>query len=182
VVFARSNRSTILFAWGVVGVAVLLLVGAAVLILSGLDVAAFLVGTPALVAAAVVLRTALRLRRRPAGRLGFFRDRLVLVRGRAALQARWDLVETVTLADQADWAAARWPALILTDRLTVGLGAARRFSFRPASFGVDPVACRDLMLQLRDDPKLRNRLPEFDSAQDLLRRPLHTGELIRPEL
>jgi hypothetical protein len=182
VIFARSNRSMILFAWGAAAAAVLLLVGALALLVAGLDVAAFFVGIPALVAAAVVLRTLLRLRRWPAGRLGFFRDRLVLVRGRATIEGHWDLMEGVTLAEQGDWAAASWPAVTLTDRLTVRLRPARRFSFRPAAFGVDPAACRDLMLRLRDDPALRQRLPEFSSELDLLRRPLRTGELIRPEL
>jgi len=106
----------------------------------------------------------------------------VLVQGRTELQAQWDLVETVTLADQGDWAAARWPELSLTDRLTVRLRPARRFSFRPATFGVEPAACRDLVLRLRDERALRDRLPEFDSALDLMSRPLHMGELIRPEL
>jgi hypothetical protein len=182
VVFARSNRSMILFAWWAAAVAALLLVGALALLLAGLAVAAYLVGTPGLVAAAVVLRTVLRLRRWPGSRLGFFRDRLVLVQGRSATEAPWDLMERVTLAEQGDWAAASWPAITLTDRLTVALRPAGRFSFRPAAFGVDPAACRDLVLRLRDSPALRRRLPELGSTRDLLARPLRTGELIRPEI
>jgi hypothetical protein len=182
VIFARTNRPMVLFAWSAVGIAVLLLLGAAALVLLDDALAALVIGMLAAVALAVVLRTALRLRRWPAGRLGFFRDRLVLVQGRTELQAPWDLVETVTLADQGDWAAARWPELSLTDRLTVRLRPARRFSFRPATFGVEPAACRDLVLRLRDERALRERLPEFDSSLDLMSRPLHTGELIRPEL
>jgi hypothetical protein len=37
------------------------------------------------------------------------------------------------------------------------------------------------MLRLRDDVALRDRLPEFH-ARDLASMPLHTGELVRPEL
>jgi hypothetical protein len=44
------------------------------------------------------------------------------------------------------------------------------------------VACRDLILRLRDDAKMRARLPEFDSALDLSERPVVTGELITPHL
>jgi hypothetical protein len=182
VIFARTNRSMVLFAWAAAGVAALLLAAALALLLDGQPPAALAVGLLAAVALAVVLRTILRLRRWPAGRLGFFQDRLVLVQGRTELQAQWDQVETVTLADQGDWAAARWPELRMTDRLTVRLRSARRFSFRPATFGVEPAACRDLVLRLRDERPVRDRLPEFDSSLDLTSRPLLTGELIRPEL
>jgi hypothetical protein len=182
VIFARSNRSTLLFGWVVLGVVVALGAGAAALLLVARPLAALLVGMLALLALATMLRTALRLRRWPAARLGLFRDRLVLVQGRTEFQAQWDELDTVTLADQGDWAAGRWPEIRLTDRLTLRLRPRRRYSFRPAAFGLDPAACRDVMLRLRDDPALRRRLPEFDSPLDLVSRPLHTGDLIRPEL
>jgi hypothetical protein len=181
VVFARSRRSTVRFAAAAVAVAVALVAAALVVLLKGYDLAALVLGMLAAVAAATVARTVIRLRRWPRSRLGFFRDRLVLVQGRTELQARWEQVETVTLADQGDWAAARWPEIRLTDRLTVRLRPKRRISFRPATFGVEPAACRDLMLRLRDDVALRDRLPEFH-ARDLTSMPLHTGELVRPEL
>jgi hypothetical protein len=44
------------------------------------------------------------------------------------------------------------------------------------------MACRDLILKLRDDPKLRVRLPEFDSLRDLAISPVVAGELIEPRL
>jgi hypothetical protein len=182
VLFARSNRSTVRFAAAVLAVAFALAGGAALALVRSSAQAAVGLGVLAIVAAAVVARTALRLHRWPNGRLGFFRDRLVLVQGRVELQAAWERLDTVTLADQGDWAAARWPEVTLTDRLTVRMRPARRFSFRPATFGVEPAACRDLMLRLRDEPGLRTRLPEFDSARDLTSMPLHTGELVRPEL
>ena len=181
-IFARSNRSILLFGWAVVGVAVVLASAGATLLLTGRYLGALVAGMLALVAVAVVVRTALRLRRWPAARLGFFRDRLVLVQGRTELQAPWEQLDTVTLADQGDWAAGRWPEVRLTDRLTLRLRPGRRFSFRPVIFGVEPAACRDLMLRLRDEEALRKRLPEFDSPLDLVSRPLHTGNLIRPEL
>ncbi len=181
-VFARSSRSTVRFAAAVLAVALALAAAAAAALTRGYGLAALSLGMVAVVAAAVVARTALRLRRWPTSRLGFFRDRLVLVQGRVELQAPWERLDTVTLADQGDWAAASWPGITLTDRLTVRLRPARRFSFRPATFGVEPAACRDLMLRLRDEPALRERLPPFDSARDLTSMPLHTGELVRPEL
>jgi hypothetical protein len=182
VVFARSNRSTIRFATAAAVVAMAIVAASASALLKGFDLAALVLGMLSAVAAAVVARTVLRLRRWPRSRLGFFRDRLVLVQGRVELQAPWERLDTATLADQGDWAKARWPEISLTDRLTVRLRPARRFSFRPATFGVEPAACRDLMLRLRDEPSLRSRLPEFDSIRDLTSRPLHTGELVRPEL
>lgn len=169
------------FAAVAVAVVVVLAAAAGAALLRGYDLAGLVLGMLTSVAAAVVVRTALRLRRWPTSRLGFFRDRLVLMQGTTELQARWEQLETVTLADQGDWAAARWPEITLTDRLTVRLRPERRISFRPATFGVEPAACRDLMLRLRDDVALRERLPEFGS-RDLSSMPLHTGELVRPEL
>lgn len=180
-VFARSKRSTARFAAAAVAVAVGLLAVALAVLLRGYDLAALALGMLAAVACATVARIVIRLRRWPRSRLGFFRDRLVLMQGTTELQARWEQLETVTLADQGDWAAARWPEITLTDRLTVRLRPERRISFRPATFGVEPAACRDLMLRLRDDVALRERLPEFGS-RDLSSMPLHTGELVRPEL
>jgi hypothetical protein len=182
VVFARSNRSAVRLAAAALIAALALAVGAVVALAMGADQVALVAGTPAIVAGAVVARTALRLRRWPIGRLGFFRDRLVLIQARVELQAAWERMETVTLADQGDWAASRWPEIRLTDRLTVRMRPSRRFSFRPATFGVEPAACRDLMLRLRDEQALRARLPVFDSALDLTSMPTHTGELVRPEL
>jgi hypothetical protein len=39
-----------------------------------------------------------------------------------------------------------------------------------------------MILRLRDDAKLRARLPEFDSARDLAATPVVAGELIEPRL
>ena len=181
-VFARSNRSTVRFAAAAFAVTVSIAAAAGAALLTGYGLAGLVLGMLTAVAGAVVARTVLRLRRWPSSRLGFFRDRLVLVQGRTELQAPWERLDTVTLADQGDWAAARWPEIRLTDRLTVRLRPTRRFSFRPATFGVEPAACRDLMLRLRDEPELRARLPDFGSVRDLASMPLHTGELVRPEL
>lgn len=181
-IFARSNAPTVTFGATSLAVAVTLVAWAAALAVVGYRLASLVLGMLAAVALAVVVRTARRLRRWPISRLGLFRDRLVLVQGRMELQAAWDQVETATLADQGDWSAGRWPGLALTDRLTIWLRSARRFSFRPASFGLDPGACRDLVLRLRDEPALRLRLPEFDSILDLSTRPVQTGQLIHPQL
>ena len=180
-VFARSKRSTVRFGAAALAVALALASAGAATLLQGYDLAALVLGMLAVVALAGLARTALHVRQWPRSRLGFFRDRLVLVQGRTELQARWEQVDTVTLADQGDWAASRWPEITLTDRLTVRVRPSRRISFRPATFGVEPAACRDLMLRLRDDAPLRSRLPEFH-ADDLDSMPLHTGDLVQPDL
>jgi hypothetical protein len=162
--------------------ALLLFAGTAALALRARVWDAVALGLLAVVAAAVVARFAIRLRRWPGGRLAVFRDRVVLVSGRLELQAAWVEIQTASLADRSEWAWASWPEIRLTERLSVRLRSGRSFSFRPKRFGLEPVACRDLFLTLRDDPRARDRLPVFDSALDLAVRPLHTGELIRPQL
>ena len=115
----------------------------------------------------------------PPARLCLFRDRILLVRGRTVTTAVWDRVEVVTLA-QAPNAQAALPAVKLGNRLTLVLEPPNRpLVFRPADLGLKPVTCRDLILELRDDPAARARLPEFDSALDLRGRPVTAGELDR---
>jgi hypothetical protein len=86
-------------------------------------------------------------------------------------------METVTLADPASW-----PDLRLTDRLTIQCRNEAPVAFTPAQFGLHPVACRDLILRLRDHSTLRARLPEFDSVRDLAGSEVMAGELIEPRL
>ncbi|HYR49846.1 MAG TPA: hypothetical protein VES90_06670 [Candidatus Eisenbacteria bacterium] len=113
----------------------------------------------------------------PSGKLGFFRDRLVVILGRHEMRALWAAMETVTLSEPGSW-----PQVKLTDRLTIHLKNEPALAFKPAQFGLAPAACRDLILRLRDDPRLRARLPEFDSARDLAISPVVAGELIEPRL
>lgn len=120
---------------------------------------------------------AIQLRRWPARKLALFRDRLVVIQGRHEMRAVWSLIETVTLAE-----TDAWPDFRLTDRLTIQSRNEAPLRFRPAVFGLEPTACRDLILRLRDDAKLRSRLPEFDSARDLAISPVVSGELIEPRL
>jgi hypothetical protein len=75
-----------------------------------------------------------------------------------------------------------WPTVKITDRLTIRFKNEAPLSFKPAAFGLLPVACRDLIVRLRDDPRLRSRLPEFDSVRDLALGPVVAGELIEPRL
>ncbi len=93
------------------------------------------------------------------------------------MRALWGRMESVTLTDPN-----AWPSVRLTDRLTIQLRDEQPVSFKPARVGLDPVACRDLILRLRDDPKLRTRLPEFDSLRDLAISPVVAGELIEPRI
>jgi len=115
----------------------------------------------------------------PPARLCFFRDRILLFRGRTVTTAVWDRLAVVTLA-QASGAKTPLPAVKLGNRLTLVLEPPNRpLVFRPVDFGLKPVTCRDLILELRDDPAARARLPEFDSALDLRGRPVTAGELDR---
>lgn len=120
---------------------------------------------------------AAQLRRWPLAKLALFRDRLLVIQGRHEMRAVWSLMETVTLAEPA-----AWPNVRLTDRLTIHSRNEEPLSFKPAAFGLEPAACRDLILRLRDDSRLRARLPEFDSARDLAVSPVVAGELIEPRL
>jgi hypothetical protein len=137
----------------------------------------------------VVVSAAAQLRSWPLAMLGFFRDRLVIIQGRHEIRAVWTLMETVTLSDPGSW-----PRIRLTDRLTIRFRNEPPLGFRPAQFGLEPAACRDLIVRLREDARLRARLPEFDSARDLAvsarergpagphRLPVVAGELIEPRL
>jgi hypothetical protein len=118
-----------------------------------------------------------KLRMWPSGRLGFFRDRLVVIQGKHETSVLWATMETVTLSEPDSW-----PRVKLTDRLTVNFKSEPPLRFKPAGFGLEPAACRDLILRLRDDSRLRARLPEFDSARDLAISPVVAGELIEPRL
>jgi len=118
-----------------------------------------------------------KLRKWPAGRLGFFRDRLVVIQGKHEMSVVWGAMETVTLSEPNSW-----PHVRLTDRLTMNFKNEPPLRFKPAQFGLDPSACRDLILRLRDDSRLRARLPEFDSVRDLAISPVVAGELIEPRL
>lgn len=126
---------------------------------------------------ALALRSAIQLRKWPPGRLALFRDRLLVILGRHEMRAVWANMEAVTLAE-----AHSWPKVRLTDRLTIQFKNEPPLSFKPATFGLEPAACRDLILQLRDDPNLRAKLPEFDSLRDLAISPVVAGELIEPRL
>ena len=127
-------------------------------------------------AVAVAAWACLNLRAWPPCKLAFFRDRLVVLSGRHEMRAPWDQILAVTLADMA-----AWPAMRLTDSVTVTFRREGPMRFRPADFGLDPAGCRDLVARLRDEPELRQRLPEFDSERDLEARPLVAGEASEPK-
>lgn len=181
-IYVRSRRPTFLLASATGLVTVALAAAATWAAFAVSEAAAVLFGILAVFGLAFVLRAGVRLRRWPSSRLGFFRDRLVVVHRDTELRAGWDSMATVTLAEKNEWTAAQWPEVKLTDRLTIHLRGERPFSLRPKSFGLDPVACRDLILSLRDDRSARDRLPEFDSALDLARRPMAAGELMKPRI
>ncbi len=140
-------------------------------------VAGVALGAGAIGASAVAIWAAFQVHSWPASKLAFFRDRIVVVQGRHEMRALWDVMESITLSEPDSW-----PKVRVTDRLTIRLRNEPQFSFKPAQFGLEPAACRDLILRLRDDAGLRSRLPEFDSARDLTVSPIVSGELIKPRL
>lgn len=183
VIFARSRRSSVLLATSGLAVAVTFgLVAALVLYSQGLVVAVVALASGAGLGLGLALWASWQLRSWPPCRLGFFRDRMVVVSGRTEQHALWDRVETASLAPPLDWTSGRWTEIKISDRLTVQIKRSKALTLRPADFGLDPAGCRDLVLTLRDDRSLRGRLPEFDSALDLSERPVVTGELITPRL
>jgi hypothetical protein len=93
------------------------------------------------------------------------------------MRALWDQVEAVTLTDFASWPNAQ-----VTEWLTVTFRTEGPIRFKPAEYGLDPAGCRDLLARLRDEPELRERLPEFDSERDLEARPMVAGEASEPRL
>lgn len=115
-------------------------------------------------------------------RLGLFRDRLVLLNGQGERQIRWGEIETATLGDTSEWATVAWPKVQLTGRLTVRRADGSALRFRPVEVGLAPVACRDLVLQLRDQESSRLRLPAYDPATPLIRCPVRSGEQLQPLL
>lgn len=180
-VFARSQRPT--RALLLVALAAFLALGGAtawqLLAWRGWD--ALFLSMLAIVAGAFAVRFYLRLRRGPMSRLGIFSDRLVLVGGRMELQVPWEQVAGASLADRTEWGGG-WPELRITDRLTVQRTEGGFFSFHPRAYGLEPEACRDLFLKLRDDAQARARLPEFDSLRDLAVPPAEIGDKSVPQL
>lgn len=144
---------------------------------SGAEVAGFALAGGAVGGALVAGWAGTRLRRWPAGKLAVFRDRLLVIHDRREMTAVWANMQAVTLAEPDSW-----PDIRLTDRLTIQLKNAPAMRFKPAVFGLEPAACRELILKLRDDPQLRSKLPEFDSLRDLAISPVVAGELIEPRL
>ena len=125
----------------------------------------------------LAVRAAVRMLSWPAARLCLFRDRLLVIEGRREMRALWTAIGAVTLSEPDSW-----PRVHITDRLTIQLRNESALVVRPQAFGLEPAACRDLIVRLRDEPKLRARLPEFDSVRDLSISPVVAGELIEPRL
>ena len=182
-IFARSRRSSVLLATSGLGVAVTFGLVAVLLIVSqGIGPAPLALAAGGGLGLCLALWAGWQLRSWPPCRLGFFRDRLVVVSGRTEQHALWDRIETASLAAPFDWESGHLSEIRISDRLTVQLKRSKPLVLRPADFGLEPAGCRDLLLTLRDDRTLRGRLPEFDSALDLSDRPVVTGELITPHL
>jgi hypothetical protein len=177
-IYVRSRRSIVTL--GAAGLAFALAFGALAAVAMTLPtgwVAAIALAIGSLGGLVIAAWAGWKLRMWPPGKLGFFRDRLVVIQGKHEMSVVWGAMETVTLSEPNSW-----PHVRLTDRLTVNFKNESPLRFKPAHFGLDPAACRDLILRLRDDSRLRARLPEFDSARDLTVSPVVAGELIEPRL
>jgi hypothetical protein len=177
-IYVRSSRSIVTLAIAaLVAAAVFGSLASVAFGLSEEQVAGFAFAAGALGGLLIAAWAGWKLRHWPPAKLAFFRDRILVINGRHEMRAVWTAMETVTLADEGSW-----PRVRLTDRLTIRFRNEPPLSFRPAIFGLEPSACRDLILKLRDDPKLRARLPEFDSLRDLVVSPVVAGELTEPRL
>ncbi|HUY74534.1 MAG TPA: hypothetical protein VMW11_08490 [Candidatus Dormibacteraeota bacterium] len=177
-IYVRSRRSILTL--GAAGLACAAAFGALAAIAFAIPsgrLAGIALGVGAAGGLAMAAWAGIQLRRWPERKLALFRDRLVVIQAKHEMRAVWSLMETVTLAE-----TDAWPDFRLTDRLTIHSRNEAPLRFRPAVFGLEPTACRDLILRLRDDAKLRSRLPEFDSARDLASSPVVSGELIEPRL
>jgi hypothetical protein len=176
-IYVRSRRSII--SLGAAGLACVLAFGALAAVAMAAQIwgAGLALVLGSLGGAGLVGWAGWRLRTWPSGKLGFFRDRLVVIQGKHEMRAVWSAMETVTLSEPGSW-----PEVRLTDRLTISFKNEAPLALKPAQFGLEPLACRDLILRLRDDSRLRARLPEFDSARDLAVSPVVAGELIEPRL
>jgi hypothetical protein len=177
-IYVRSRRSIVtLGTSGLVGGLVFGLLTAGAILVPGGWMAGIALGVGSVGGWWLAIWAARQLRSWPSGKLGFFRDRLVVIQGRHEMRAIWEQMDAVTLA-----APDSWPRIRMTDRLTIHFRNEAPLGFKPALFGLDPAACRDLIVRLRDDASLRTRLPEFDSARDLAVSPVVAGELIEPRL
>ncbi len=162
---------------GLIWTALFTVLAAAALRLPQGAIAGVALSAGAVAGAALSVWAAFRLRAWPPGKLGLFRDRLLVIESKHEMGAIWGRMQSVTLSEPNSW-----PHVRVTDRLTIQLKNEPAVTFKPAFFGLEPAACRDLILRLRDDPKLRARLPEFDSLRDLAISPIVAGELIEPRL
>jgi hypothetical protein len=177
-IYVRARRSIVTLGLaGLVWTALFTVLAAGALSLPQGEIAAFALAAGAGAGAGLTIWAAFRLRAWPPGKLGLFRDRLLVIESKHEMGAIWSRMESVTLSDPNSW-----PHVRVTDRLTIQLKNEPPVMFKPALFGLEPAACRDLILRLRDDPKLRARLPEFDSLRDLAISPVVAGELIEPRL
>jgi hypothetical protein len=177
-IFVRSRRPIVtLGAAGLASALVFGLLAAAAFALPAGSVAAVALAAGSVGGLGLAAWAALKLKTWPSGKLAFFRDRLVVLHGRHEMRALWAQMQTVTLSEPNSW-----PRVRITDRLTIDFKNEPALVFKPAHFGLEPAACRDLILRLRDDPRLRGRLPEFDSARDLAVPPVVAGDLIEPRL
>src|SRR5207245_8483094 len=113
-------------------------------------VAGVALGAGSIGAWVVAIWSGLQLLAWPSSRLGLFRDRIVVVQRRHEMRALWDLMESVRLSDPDSW-----PKVRVTDRLTIRLRNEPPSGFRPAHFGLNPSACRCVMLPRPDDAALR---------------------------
>src|ERR1044071_7366759 len=177
-IYVRSHRSIVSI--GVAGIAWAAAFGVLALAAAKVPegwIASVALGAGAVAGGGVAVWAAFRLLSWPRARLCFFRDRLLVIQGRHEMRAVWSAMEAVTLSEPHSW-----PHVKVTDRLTIQLKNEPPLILKPATFGLEPAACRDLIVRLRDEPKLRVRLPEFDSWRDLVVSPVVAGELIDPRL
>src|ERR1700681_484197 len=107
-IYVRSRRPIVTLGASALAFALLFaLLAAGAARLAGGWVASVALAAGAIAAAAVAGSAAVRLRSWPLGRLGLFRDRIVIIQGKHEIRAVWNGMETVTLADPGSWPNVR---------------------------------------------------------------------------
>lgn len=162
----------------------------AALAVAGGGVLAMLLGLPAgmllvilaLVPLPLAAEECIRARHLARFRIGLFRDCLVILADFGERRVGWSDLETALLGDTSEWAAIAWPRVVLSGRLTLRRFDGSSVRFRPEEVGLAAIACRDLVLRLRDDESSRLLLPVYDPGIPLGRRPTRWGERLQPVL
>src|SRR5260370_15158884 len=154
-IYVRSRRSIVTL--GVAGLAWAVVFGALAFGAFNLPegaVAGVALSAGAIGGAAVAVWAALKLRAWPPAKLGFFRDRLLVIQRRHEMRAVWTALKAVHPSRPAPR-----PRIRLTHRLTIQLRNEPALRFQPALSRLEPSPFRELVPSLPEAPELPDRMP-----------------------